>query len=194
MGDNALGVNRFRFQNKEKQCSWQLHATMQPCRLPPHAHSDEVPLSGLSPAPLSPWMWSSGDTCCCCSAVPHDICGNAAIQFWLPMCCVTAIQLLEQCSSSRIPPLPPSRSATACLHVLVVAAEVCCASHQSSVRVMTVLKCWTSDCRVLFLGSDCDELAKPAHFTVLEITSRNQRSELSSATMIPRWRGSGSDT
>jgi hypothetical protein len=35
--------------------------------------------------------------------------------------------------------------------------------------------------------SDQDELAQPAHFTVLETTSRNQGSELSSATMIPQW-------
>ena len=44
------------------------------------------------------------------------------------------------------------------------------------------------------LGSDQDELASPAHFTILEITSRNQDSELSSATMIPQWCGRGSDT
>ena len=42
--------------------------------------------------------------------------------------------------------------------------------------------------RVLFFfGADQDELAWPALFTVLEITSRNQGSELSSATMIPQW-------
>ena len=42
---------------------------------------------------------------------------------------------------------------------------------------------------IFFLGggADQDELASPAHFTVLEITSRNQGSELSSATMIPQW-------
>ena len=44
-----------------------------------------------------------------------------------------------------------------------------------------------------FCGSHQDELAQPAHFTVLEITSRLQGSELSGATMNPRWRGSGSD-
>ena len=36
-------------------------------------------------------------------------------------------------------------------------------------------------------GSDQDELLWPAHFTVLEITPRDQGSELSSAMMIPRW-------
>ena len=38
----------------------------------------------------------------------------------------------------------------------------------------------------LFFGSDQDEPASPAHFTVLEVTPRNQGSELSSATMIPQ--------
>ena len=38
-----------------------------------------------------------------------------------------------------------------------------------------------------FFGSDQDELASPAHFTVLQTTSRNQGSELPSATMIPQW-------
>ena len=37
-----------------------------------------------------------------------------------------------------------------------------------------------------FFGSDQDELAYPAHFTVLEVTPRDQGSELSSATMIPQ--------
>ena len=36
-----------------------------------------------------------------------------------------------------------------------------------------------------FLGADQDELNQPAHFTLLEMTSRNQGSELSSAMMIP---------
>ena len=36
---------------------------------------------------------------------------------------------------------------------------------------------------MFFFGSDQDELPQPAHFTVLEITSRNQGSQLSSATM-----------
>ena len=44
------------------------------------------------------------------------------------------------------------------------------------------------------LVSAYDELACSAHFAVLEITSRNQGSELSSATMILQWRGSGPDT
>ena len=38
-----------------------------------------------------------------------------------------------------------------------------------------------------FFGTDQDELAWPALYTVLEMTSRNQGSELSSATMIPHW-------
>ena len=38
----------------------------------------------------------------------------------------------------------------------------------------------------IFFGSDQDELAQPAHFTVLEVTPRDQGSELSSATMIPQ--------
>ena len=37
-----------------------------------------------------------------------------------------------------------------------------------------------------FFGSDQNELALPAHFTVLEVVPRNQGSELSSATMIPQ--------
>ena len=37
-----------------------------------------------------------------------------------------------------------------------------------------------------FIAQDQDGLASPAHFTVLKITSRNQGSELSSATMIPQ--------
>ena len=36
-------------------------------------------------------------------------------------------------------------------------------------------------------GSDQHELVSPAHFTVLKMTSRNQGSELSNATMIPQW-------
>ena len=37
------------------------------------------------------------------------------------------------------------------------------------------------------LAQPKDELAEPAHFTVLKITPRDQGSELSSATMIPQW-------
>ena len=39
---------------------------------------------------------------------------------------------------------------------------------------------------LLFIGSDQDELASPVPFRVLEITSRNQGSQSSSATMIPQ--------
>ena len=37
---------------------------------------------------------------------------------------------------------------------------------------------------LFFFVSDQDEPAQPAHFTVLEVTPRDQGSELSSATMI----------
>jgi hypothetical protein len=44
------------------------------------------------------------------------------------------------------------------------------------------------NCEIIFFGGPHkDELAQPAYFTVLEITSRNQGSELSSATMTPQW-------
>ena len=38
----------------------------------------------------------------------------------------------------------------------------------------------------LFVGPDQDELVSPAHHMVVETTSRDQGSELSSSTMIPQ--------
>ena len=51
--------------------------------------------------------------------------------------------------------------------------------------VVSINQQWISF--LFFFGPDQDELAWPALFTVLEKTSRNQGSELSSATMIPQW-------